>query len=97
MRDHTKLRAFELADEVRLDSVRAQRLTAFSLQPEHLSSYGTVEAKCRRNGYFPISRSWIAATTAPVGSGGVYVQGWNVSLSGLAAPYAMSLPMIWRW
>jgi len=26
MRDHTKLRAFELTDEVRLDSVRAQRL-----------------------------------------------------------------------
>jgi len=24
MRDHTKLRAFELADEVRLDSVRTQ-------------------------------------------------------------------------
>ena len=91
MRDHTKLRAFELADEVavliyratrgfpkeeiygltsqilhrligyrlfvkgvsecgakmmetekvlsRLDSVHAQRLTAFSLQPKHLSSY----------------------------------------------------------
>ena len=38
MRDQTKLRAFELADEVRLDSVRAQRLTAFSLQPKHLSS-----------------------------------------------------------
>jgi hypothetical protein len=31
MRDHTKLRACELADEVRLDSVRAQQLTAFSL------------------------------------------------------------------
>ncbi len=30
MRDHAKLRAFELADEVR-HSVRAQRLTAFSL------------------------------------------------------------------
>ena len=41
MRDHTKLRAFELADEVRLDSVRAQRLTAFSLQPKHLSSDGS--------------------------------------------------------
>ena len=39
MRDHIKLRAFQLADEVRLDSVRAQRLTAFSLQPKHLSSY----------------------------------------------------------
>jgi hypothetical protein len=39
MRDHTRLRAFELADEVRLDSVRAQLLTAFSLQPKHLSSY----------------------------------------------------------
>jgi hypothetical protein len=39
MRDHTKLRAFELVDEVRLDSVRAQRLTAFSLQPKYLSSY----------------------------------------------------------
>ncbi len=39
MRSHTKLRAFELADEVRPDSVRAQRLTAFSLQPKHLSSY----------------------------------------------------------
>jgi len=38
MRDHTKLRAFELADEVRLDSVRAQWLTAFSLQPKYLSS-----------------------------------------------------------
>jgi len=38
MRDHAKLRACELADEVRLDSVRAQRLTAFSLQPKHLSS-----------------------------------------------------------
>jgi hypothetical protein len=31
MRDHTKLIAFELAGEVRLDSVRAQRLAAFSL------------------------------------------------------------------
>jgi hypothetical protein len=39
MRDHTKLRAFELADGVRLDSVRSQRLKAFSLQPKHLSSY----------------------------------------------------------
>jgi hypothetical protein len=39
MRDHTKFRACELADEVRLDSVRAQRLIAFSLQPKHLSSY----------------------------------------------------------
>ncbi len=39
MRDHAKLRAFELADEVRLDSVRAKRLTAFSPQPKHLSSY----------------------------------------------------------
>ena len=36
MRYRTKLRAFELADEVRLDSVSAQRLTAFSLQPKHL-------------------------------------------------------------
>ncbi len=35
MRDHTKLRVFELVDEVRLDSVHAQRLTAFSLQPKH--------------------------------------------------------------
>jgi hypothetical protein len=42
MRDHAKLRAFELADEVRLDSVRAQRLTAFSLQPKHLSSYEAI-------------------------------------------------------
>ena len=41
MRDHAKLRAFELADEVRLDSVHAQRLTAFSLQPKHLSSYAS--------------------------------------------------------
>ncbi len=31
MRDHTKLRAFELADEVRLDSVRAQQLITYSL------------------------------------------------------------------
>jgi hypothetical protein len=36
MRDHTKLRACELADQVRLNSVRAQRLTAYSLQPKHL-------------------------------------------------------------
>ncbi len=39
MRDQTQLRAFEPADEVRLDSVHTQRLTAFSLQPKHLSSY----------------------------------------------------------
>ena len=31
MRDHTKLRACELADELRLDSVRAQRPAAYSL------------------------------------------------------------------
>ncbi len=31
MRDDTKLRACEPADEVRLDSVHAQRLTAYSL------------------------------------------------------------------
>ena len=36
MRDHAKLRAYELSDEVHLDSVHAQRLTAFSLQPKHL-------------------------------------------------------------
>ncbi|MBW2608825.1 MAG: hypothetical protein JRC68_00575 [Deltaproteobacteria bacterium] len=34
MRDHTKLRAFELADEVRVWPVNAQKLIAFSLQPK---------------------------------------------------------------
>jgi len=31
MRDNAKVRAFDLAAEVRLDSARAQRLTAYSL------------------------------------------------------------------
>ena len=49
MRDDTKLRAFELAGEVRLDSVHAQRLTAFSLQPKHLSGYLCALIRSMRN------------------------------------------------
>ena len=39
MRDHTRLRAFELADEVALLIYRASAVTN-SLQPKHLSRYG---------------------------------------------------------
>jgi hypothetical protein len=44
MRDHAKLRACELADEVHPDSVHAQQRTAFNLQPTRLSSFGSTRS-----------------------------------------------------